>query len=224
MHKEFEVIGNEVIVSNGWDNKVRACYNNIEEVLITENNIEEINNLINREKSYNKLDKSKLFPGYMYLSCSGIQTLTGILHLIQSNNVGILHLVCGTCFLFSGCSLTIPSRKDIKAAKQKEKLLEEELFKEELKLCKLNNNKSNDAMFIANGIKKISESDEIKDLRDKLQAIQCFNHYKHKYIRYYKKGILKEKLGNCFYNENEIAHIEELVKDKVKNKKKVKRL
>lgn len=227
MNKKFEVIGNEAFVTDEWnDTKVRPCYNNIEEVLITENNIEEINNLIKNEESYRKYEKIKLFNGSLYFGCASTNLLAGTLNLTKNNLIaaGVLQLVAGSLFTINGSGNFFPSRKKLKVSKQKLSLLEDELIKEELKLSELNKDKSNDAMFIADGVKRISTSEEIKDLKDKLQAMQSFNYNKMKYTRYYKKGILNEKLKNVFFNENEINYIEAFVKNQIENKKKVKKL
>jgi len=87
MHKEFEIIDDEVIITNELGHKQqREISDNIEEILITENNIEEIESLMNYENNIQKKCKKAInkYFGY-YGVLGGLQLLNAMLNIISSD-------------------------------------------------------------------------------------------------------------------------------------------
>lgn len=116
-------------------------------------------------------------------------------------------------------------RKELKFIKSNKKVileLEQNLEAEKEKLNELNNDKANDLMYVETDKKTIDKSEQIINLKRKLDVIYSFEIHKTKIIRYYKKGIVREMMRNyfCFYDED-FCLLEELIKNELnKNEEK----
>ena len=221
MNKSYEVIDSKVIVYDEYyDESVREYTNNIEEILITENNIEEINELIEKEKKHSTNDPIEI-SSPIYLGLSMAQLILSILKITTNSIVSaIIHLFASTCFFSVGYFLGIkPKTKRNKIKKIKLNILEEKLDEEHEKLHEFNNTKSNDLMYVAPSKKSIDTSEQIMNLKRKLAAISSYEMYKTKFIRHYKKGTLREMMLKYFYFDDEDYYlIEELIKNDLSKK------
>jgi hypothetical protein len=112
--------------------------------------------------------------------------------------------------------------KFIKASKQVIKELEDNLESERIKLYKLNQDKTNDLMYVETSKKEINRSEQIRNLKRKLDVIYSFEIHKTKLIRHYKRGILREMMAKYFYlnyyDDNDYALLEELIKNELSKK------
>lgn len=225
MNKAYEINNNQVIVYDEYySESTREYTNNIEEILITENNIEEINELIEKEE-YNKLRRNSIgaiTPAYLGFGTS--QIMLSFIRFLE-NNIwgGFTHLFASSCFFtvsyFAGIR---PSRKRKKIANKKINFLEEKRDKESEKLYDLNEDKTNDLMFVDENIKKLSTSHKIDILKDRLRDIELYIQHKHKFIKLYKKGLLENELFEACASRDTINFIIELVKNDLNTESKTK--
>lgn len=232
MNKSYEVRENQVIVYDDWHESTREYTNNIEEILITENNIEEINELIEDELD-NKWKKSTLesvVPAWLGVATS--QLILSIPKFISNNIGGALgHVFSSICFFtlsyFGGIRRAIKRKK---LANKKIKFLEEKRDEESEKLYELNTDKTNDAMFVDENLRELPEDHKIYYiLKNRLRDIELYMNHKQKFIKLYKKGMLENELFETCASDNTINFIIELVKNDLneepkskKNKVKVK--
>ena len=220
MNKDFKIVGNNVIVFT--DNKgriTREITNNIEDILICENNIEEM-----EEKLQNNLDKIKRAKNKIKSSWSDIGLgCLWLFNFILNSTLGnwfaaCCHILCSICWFSKGYFTIKPELKFIKASNCVVKELEDNLNQEQEKLNELNKDKSNDLMYIAPSKKAIDKSAQIENLKRKLDVIYSYETHKTKLIKYYKKGILREKMIHYFYFDAEdYCLIEELIKNDLAN-------
>jgi hypothetical protein len=216
MNKAYEVIDNKVIVYDEYySESTREYTNNIEEILITENNIEEINELIENE-AYNNRKRSTMesvVPAWLGVATS--QLILSIPKFI-SNNIGgaIGHVLSSICFftLSFFCGIR-PTIKRNKLAHKRINFLEKKLQEEEKKLNELNKDKTNDLMYAPEEEKKISRSVQIDILKSRLRDINLYMEHKHKIIKLYKKGLLENELFEACASRDTINFIIELVKN-----------
>lgn len=226
MNKSYEVIDNKVIVYDGYySESTREYTNNIEEILITENNIEEIEKLIKDEKQ-NKKDINLIeavVPAYVTLSISRLisSIFCFITHEIE---IAFIRLFSSICLFiaayFSGIKTFIKRRK---IGNTKLNFLNEELSNEKEKLNELNKDKTNDLMFVETAQKKINRSVEIDILKNRLRDIKVFIENRNKFIRLYKKGIIKNTLTESCIGNDSISFIIELIENEL-NKKEEKKI
>lgn len=225
MNKDFKIVGNNVIVFTDDKGRVtREITNNIEDILICENNIEEMEEKLENEKNKIVFSKKKLKSGWLYTGCGALWLVSFILNSIRGNWLAsffnALCVVSYTCMGYFG-----NIRKELKFIKSNKKVileLEQNLEAEKEKLNKLNNDKANDLMYVETDKKPIDKSEQIINLKRKLDVIYSFEIHKTKIIRYYKKGILREMMRNylCFYDED-FCLLEELIKNELnKNEEK----
>lgn len=225
MNRAYEVRENQVIVYDDWHESTREYTNNIEEVLITENNIEEINELIEDELD-NKWKKSTLesvVPAWFGVATS--QLILSIPKFISNNIGGALgHVFSSICFFtFSFFAGIRPARKRKKVANKKISFLEEKRYEESEKLYDLNKDKTNDVMFVDENIKELARSHKIGILKDRLRDIEFYMQHKHKIIKLYKKGLLQNELFEACASRDTINFIIELVKNDLGTESKSKR-
>lgn len=225
MNTAYEVRDNQVIVYDDWHESIREYTNNIEEVLITENNIEEINDLIGEELD-NKWKKSTLesvVPAWFGVATS--QLILSIPKFISNNIGGALgHVFSSICFFtFSFFAGIRPARKRKKLANKKISFLEEKRDEESEKLYELNKDKTNDLMFVDENIKELSSNHKISILKDRLRDIELYMHHKHKFIKLYKKGLLVNELYEDCASHDTIDFIIELVKNDLNTETKSKK-
>lgn len=219
MNIKFKFINNKVLVTK--DNHYvieRDVTNNIEEILITENNIEEIENMISKNQSNINDSKNKIkFNSLYYYSLAGLNFVNCALRLTDSELLtgiawGTVGISWGSYAYFNYVK---PEKELIQVYNKKIEYLQESLNKENEKLNELKNQKNNDLMYLNDEEIKLKTSKLIEDLKSKLCVIQKFNYNKRKYINYYKKGILIEILKGSFYKDNEITFMEELIKNEI---------
>lgn len=112
MNRMFEIIEDDAIILT--DNKgtiIRKVQDNIEDVLVTENNIEEMEKLIddeerkiNRSNNQIKYSKYKLFLAIMWF------TILGLNILAQNWFIASLDLLCGSLWTFNYLSVVLPEK------------------------------------------------------------------------------------------------------------------
>lgn len=221
MNRDFEIVDNKVIVRTDHRNTVtREVTNNIEEILICENNIEEMEEKLQYDLDKIKRSKKKMKSGWSNLGLSALWFFTFVLNSISGNwFAASCNILCSICWFSMGYFGNIKSElKFIKASKGVIKELEYNLKIEKEKLNELNKNKTNDLMYVETSKKTISKSEQIRNLKRKLDAIYSYEIHKTKLIRYYQKGILREKMINLFYFDDEdYCLIEELIKNDLAN-------
>lgn len=217
MNKSYEVTGNQVIVYDEYySESTREYTNNIEEILITENNIEEINELIENEE-YNKYNRSTIesvIPAWLGVATS--QLLLSIPKFISDNIGGALgHIFSSVCFFslsyFGGIRRVIKRKK---LSNRKIKFLEEKRNEESEKLYELSKDKTNDVMFVDENLKELPTNRKVYfALKDRLNDIKLYMEHKHKIIKLYKKGLLVNELYEADASHDTIDFIMELVKN-----------
>jgi hypothetical protein len=221
MNRDFEIVDNKVIVRTDNRNTVtREVTNNIEDILICENNIEEMDNKLQYYLDKTKHSKKKLKSGWSNLGLSALWFFTFVLNSISGNwFAASCNILCSICWFSMGYFETVrPELKCIKANKSVTKELEDNLKIEREKLKELNKDKTNDLMYIETDKKAINISDQIRNLKRKLDVIYSFEIHKTKLIRYYKKGVLKEKaLTKFWFNDEDYCLLEELIKNELAN-------
>ena len=225
MNKDFEIVNNKVIVHT--DNRgtvYKEVTNNIEDILICENNIEEIDDKLRINLAKIKKSKKKMRSCLSDIGLGSLWLFNFVLNSTLGNwFAAICYILCSLCWFSKGYFGTIkPELKFIKANKSMVKELENNLKIEKEKLDELNKDKTNDLMYIETSKKAIDNSEQIRNLKRKLDAIYSYEIHKAKLIRYYKKGILREKMINLFYFDDEDYYlIEELIKNELnKNEEK----
>lgn len=215
MNTSFKVVDDKIVVTDEKMKKhTRDISDNIEEILITENNIEEIKKLISNErKKINKSNfdikhaKHKFFLAILWFT-NFILNIT-----VQNWFAAGCHFLCTTCWISNYLTTFLPEKKQIKRSEKKLALLEENLILENNKLNELNKNKSNDAMCICPDKKTLSTSIQIKILKDRLKDIEFYIKYKNKIIKLYKKGILEGELFEGCASRDTINFIIKLVEN-----------
>jgi len=222
MNKELELKNGKLIVKNEFGKEIeREFSSNIEQILITENNIEEINALIKKENkiitdSKNNIKSIKTYLNIDVYICL-LWTTSAVLHALSGNIFStILKILCSVVWFSNFYSNIIKWYfKDIKTSKKSISLLEKELDLQNQKLNVLEKEKNNDCNYVDTSKKHFHTSDKILELKNKLMIIEDYMHNKSKYIKYYKKGILK--VLNSHYNNNNLLFIEELIKNDLEN-------
>jgi hypothetical protein len=226
MNKAYEVIDNNVMVYDEFYHiSSRKYTNNIEDVLVTENNIEEIERLI-KEETQKKKDinlMEAVVPAYMTLSISRL--ISSIFKFITHEiEVAFIRLFSSICFFvaayFTGIKKFIERRK---IGNTKLDFLNEKLVHEKEKLNELNKDETNDLMFVETDKKTINKSVQIDILKVRLMDIKLFVENKNKFIKLYKKGILKNTLSETCVSNDSINFIIELIENDL-NKKDEKKL
>lgn len=226
MNKSYEVINNEVIVYDEYySESTREYTNNIEEILITENNIEEIDELIeNEEDNKDRRDSFEIIiPSWLGF---GTAQLISCIYRLFTNDIGsaISHFIASIGFLslayFGGIKKLI-KRKEI--AKKKISFLEEKRDEESEKLYELNKDKTNDVMFVDENLRELPTNRTVYfALKDRLRDINLYMVHKQKFIKLYKKGLLVNELYEACASHDTIDFIMELVKNdlSIENKSK----
>lgn len=222
MNREFEIVDDKAIVLTDDRGKIyREITNNIEEILITENNIEEMEEKLENVKNKIVFSKKKMKSGWLYIGCGSLWLVSFILNAIRGNwATSFFNFLCVASYTSLGYFGNVKSElKFIKSSKKVILELEQNLESEKKKLNELNKDKTNDLMFITPDKKKIDRSEEIINLKRKLDVIYSFEIHKRKLIRYYKKGVLREMTRNylCFYDED-YCLLEELIKNELNRK------
>ena len=213
MNQSYKIINDKVLVYDDAYNEIeRKFTNNIEEILITENNIEDIEDLIDYYVYSHSLNTPQLTMS-SFLGLGTAYIITGIFRLLTDGlSASLSNFLIATTF----CSLSYPIGikpylKEKKTLKFKKLLLEDALAKEKEKLNKLNEDKTNDLEIVTEIPNIIFTSKEIKILKDRLNDIKLYMNNRHKFIKLYKKGELSKLFYECSMNSYTIDFIKELI-------------
>lgn len=237
MNKEFTYSNNEVIIETGTGFKITEAVDNIKEILTTQNNIEEIENIkkdndINSKRFHNlEFSNSVFLKSFKKFGIitTPIAILIYILITVITNiPVGLMSIP----LIFSGIGIIgialdkiiDPHEKISKKIVEKSNgVLSEELKKQNQKLNQLKKDSKVLTKTDSNmnyEIITIERTDLIEDLRRKLKLIEDYQLNKDKYIKYYKRYLLSTYLKNKNYSTSDILFIQMLVEEDLKEKKK----
>ena len=215
MNKEYKTNGNELIIIDQFGRKTkRPLTNNFKDILMTENTIEEIEKLINKEKIDQANYKKKI---KMAILLKASVSVLWFLNFILSICNGKFPLIC-LHFILSGMwgiqayAEIRPSSKLLQISKNSVEILEEQLKEEKNKLINLEKNKENNLNFRNELSGSVPTSEKIKNLKTKLEVIYDYTNNKRSYIRAYKNNILKEK-ASYWYKDDDLLLLEELIKN-----------
>lgn len=208
------------------DNKGRIkkdATNNIEEILITENNIEQIECDIQGHLSNITFYKNKI----TFLKANTLVSLLCIATGVFSLSIGlawpalIQFILAGAWIGFSIKDI-IENKKLIKASEHIINELENNLQTEKDKLNELRKDKTND--LIDQKRKKINKSEVLCNLKRKLDIIYYYEINKSKLINAYKNGTLLyyglKNLDTYFTTYDEQIFLEELILNDLNKKEK----
>lgn len=220
MNKEFEIKGNKVFVKQTAGIKIeRKISSNIKEILISENDIEVMLDMIEKEEKELKENKKNIRQKtLLHLPVGIMWGISATMHFFIGNIVtGSLFGL--NCFLQCGIALSylFPKTKYIKISKQKIDLIKKNRNEEKENLNNLINTKEENLNYITRSEKNLSTSEKIYKLKRKLEVIEYYNRYKREYIKYFKKGILEATIPYLFDKE-EMNFLIELIKNDLDNK------
>ena len=215
MHKEIEIIDNEVIVrNNNTPTETRELTYNIKKILICENNIEEIELELNKKyENIEHIKKDRNFNMFKFGS-PGIGMLQAVNAILGFTSKNWFSATCWSlAFLFNSTKPTIEflkRRQKILINKKSIDYLNIELEKEKTKLEELKKDKNDDfsSSPFKKGDKIINRSDEIKKLHRNLYIINNYIDNKRQFIKWYKNGILNK---NTDYNKEQLEFLEQLI-------------
>lgn len=233
MNKEYVYSnGQALIIDENNNQKVEPYYDELEKVLVQENVIEELEKRKEEvEKSLSKIRKIKKYSKKRVLLNTILFTfLVGVLPSmiisklfdlgvtqvgpISAESFVIIMLVPVAFVSGLGAFLyDYLSYKDaLKTKKGKEtelELLNNKLKHEKETLEELKKNKTNsrnDNSFYAS---KIDDSKHLNSIDDWLYLYYSLGYDEDKFLKYYQKGILKEKLLAKEYNENQVNFVKD---------------
>ena len=218
MNTEYISKEDKLIVTDEYGHKTeRNITNNFKEILITENNIEEMENLLIDEKIDKNYNNSNIKLNSIHvLSLTTLWIIVSIFNFLAGN------LVAGCVALFSsgiwtcGFIAIIPNLKKLKVNKKTISILQESLTEEKNNLKELNEEKENSLAFLNQLSGTISTSEKIENLKTKLLIIQMYEQHKRKIIKLYKLGKLENSYFRLFYG-NDFKILEELIKNDLQN-------
>lgn len=225
MNIDFEITNGKVKITNeNGDKKETEIIHNIEEILITENNIEEIEIKLD-ELDIDELMKKyevnifKIFEKFSFIT-SLILFITTIIASFFLNNFIIIGIIP------IGLTITgIISRKEknkdldlLKNKKLQKAILLKRLDIEKKKLNDLKKNSKKIQYPIKVASKKIKTSEMINNLKYKLSIIEGYSINKKLYMNFFEQGILDQKLLENGCSQNSITLIKELIKHDITEK------
>lgn len=232
MKEYFYEKDNEVyILDDEKGLSVEDAKDNTEEMLITQNNIEELEceiNFSNEDKKRIEELKKRDIPSTIFMSVV-LLLFVAILFDLTIDNMPILGFIgSGIISLFPIINISdiIRFNKNIKMKDKYIKELELELENQNEKLKTLKKTAKNKIVDYT-AIKEVPKSEIINDLAFKKDIIKDYIKNKKKYISSYKEGSLNFLLYSNIYNQKDIDFIKYLVEEDLKNeninsKKKVK--
>lgn len=211
MNKEFIKVDDKIIITTDEGMKRPVNYrDNMEDILISEDIIEEIENTIPKiEKELKELEKSKNF---IKIRPIGIMVCSILIAIITLPFIGALSLAVPCACAIASKLINKWDNEDIKnkenALNSQLELLNTSLEDENKKLTELINDRKTDN--INKNTYKPKKVD--KTMLNKLKVLLKFyykcGYYKEEHQEYLNKGILEKKLSST-YSKEEI----ELVKD-----------
>lgn len=240
MNKEYKIINDEVIVIDEYGKETTRKNNDkIDEILISENKIELLNDKIIgfvREKRLenNSLKEIEKNIRYNNLWNFILLIISIFIALLLNMNLAEYLFIFSLTYLFR-ITATISEYIDFKHIKKRikglnvgKKSLEEELSKEREKLKQLNLEKE----FVKSSglvVKKVDDREELSDISKLANIYNIYydcGYHEDEYMRYYKNNCLERKLMKTYtFDEMEIEIIKENFQDKiiVDSKKKVRK-
>ena len=225
MNTEYKSKEDKLIVTDEYGYKTqRNITNNFKEILITENNIEEIENFLiknNDDKKNNIKEIKRDCPHWIIIASSWL--ISSILFFINGDYVlGCIYFGVSNIWLYNGLSGIMPNIKGLRANKKSTIILEKQLTEEKNNLKELKKEDKNDLNFLNQISGTISTSEKIQDLKHKLIIIHLYEMHKTKLIRLYKRGKLENSYFGLFYGDD-FKIVEELIKNDLQNKNTPKR-
>lgn len=213
MNKEFEIINNKVNIFTDDKGIIeKNSTNNIEKILITENNIEEIENDIKRILKKISLSDNKVLSYWDSILgavlCFGFGILSNVIGIWWISTILILGSVGYLGFAINEIKAYANTKKTNKRILKE---LADNLEIQKNKLNELNKDKSND--LINQEKKSINTSEEIDILKRKLNIIRYYQINKSTLIKAYKKGNLNKITNGYLFNEHDTYLLEELIKN-----------
>lgn len=211
MNESYKILDNKVFVyDEAYNESVRELTNNIKDILITENNIDEIEELMDYEIYTKDLSMTRLtMSSFLGLGSSNI--IVGAYRSITDGiSSSLFNILVGAVFCTLSYQIGIkPFIEDRKNLKFKKFILEDLLSKEKEKLNELNKDKSNNLTPQTDIQEVIFTSEEIKNLKDRLDDINLYISNRKKLIKFYKKG----NLYNLFYEYSINAYTIDFIKE-----------
>ena len=228
MNKEYEIKDDKLVIINDKGVQTeRNITNNFKEILLTENNIEEIenfNNYTNFNEIFNNISKQYL-KNLVLITLPISVIIAIILSCIQSIPIyaTILQIptVVSAITFFISDRLSMKEAKDLfkKIKTKQESVIDDELTIQKEKLNELNKNlvvqKSNNKI----EKEKINKSELINNLKRKLKLIEEYEFKKEEFIEYSKNHFISIKLKNEGYSDSDINFIQMLIKEDLKLEK-----
>lgn len=228
MNKEYEIKDDKLVIINDKGVQTeRNITNNFKEILLTENNIEEIenfNNYTNFNEIFNNISKQNL-KNLVLITLPISVIIAIILSCIQSIPIyaTILQIptVVSAITFFISDRLSMKEAKDLfkKIKTKQESVIDDELTIQKEKLNELNKNlvvqKSNNKI----EKEKINKSELINNLKRKLKLIEEYEFKKEEFIEYSKNHFISIKLKNEGYSDSDINFIQMLIKEDLKLEK-----
>lgn len=221
MNKEFRIENGKVVVINEHGLKlIRELNPNIKEILVAENNIEEMEELIENENDQIKESKKTIRnKGLYYFSLGSLWSVSTTLHLLKGNTFsgclfGLNVLLNGGL----GISYIIPESRHIKIHKEKIDIIKRRIAEERNKIQELSKKEEIHTNNIPSG--QLEVSDSIRILKIKLELLYFFRNNTRKILRLYKDSTIEY----CYpyYNKEELELLEEIIKEHLNKKQKVK--
>lgn len=233
MNKEMIESENFVTVLNDNCLNKRERTNNIIEILKTENNIEELEE-INKQKNY--LNFVEVFDNILTQYINKLMSLTLPISLIIAVIISVLQIlpflaaILGIPVLSSMFTLFISAQLSTKKTNRifndiklkQEKLLNNELDKQKQNLKELNEKAISDKSYdvdIIGKVQKIEKTELIDNLKRKLELIKDYELKKKEYIEYSKDYFISPKLRDNGYSESDINFMQMLMKEDLKLEK-----
>lgn len=217
MIQDYELINGRIIV---WDDKVGfktyENQSNIDEVLITENSIEKLNELITKAK-FDKIQKQhKLNINFNKKEILSSTIISALMFAILSFTilyfnplVSIIIIVLGTTYFnFLLYHVNFDTKKSLKNEINAHTLEIEQLEK-------LKNKKTEFCITDKNLTFKERNTERLQRIDELKRLYKYCGYFAKKLVKYQEKGILKDKLNDSFSND-ELAIIENLVTEKCK--------
>lgn len=238
MNKEYIQTGDMFVISTDKGLKKKERLNNTTEILESENNIEKMESIQDKIENKELFNYKQILESLTYkivkeayaiyspiaLSAVIVALITG-----QESIAAILFptiFVCPSVIGFIVATTKASKSYNLMHVKANE-FVETELENEKQKLEQLNKESfvlpKND-LGILNETIKITETKSIKNLKIRLNLIGDYELNKRKFTRYYENNNLCPKLCSKGYNKDSILVIEELIKNDIEEKVKVKTL
>lgn len=221
----YEKDNKAIIIDDKKGIIIEDAKDNTEEILITENNIEQI------EAVLNDANEKKLVQSYFLRTASkGGKIFTVLMSIALLGVIGIastylafnemLPMILLSVFTIGFCNIAMFNNKDIKhrvmCYDMYIKELEKELEKENTKYKTLKS-KSKDKIVESTMIKEIPKNEMIDNLKRKKELISDYIKNNKKYVSAYNNNEIYAMLRKKDYSESDIEFIKFLIEEDLKN-------